>query len=89
MKMASAYLGPESPRPLAVISESYRGHVHCRLPELHASERYSLGAAYEERFFSLLHKYLELGTTDRLCYIGNSKDSIAHRSVIKAIARTA
>ena len=87
--MASAYLGPESPRPLAVISESYRGDVYSHLPQLHASDRYSLGSAYEEQFFSLLHKYLELGTTDKLCYVGNSKDSIAHRSVVQATARKA
>ncbi|KAK7091833.1 uncharacterized protein [Littorina saxatilis] len=77
--MASAYLGPESPRPMAVISEAYRGHVQDRLPLFPTTERYSLGNDYEERFFYLLHKYLELDTTDRLCYVGNARESIADR----------
>nr|KAG5698574.1 hypothetical protein BaRGS_027085 [Batillaria attramentaria] len=75
--MASAYLGPESPRPLAVISESYRGQY--RLPELGGEDRLSLGPEYEEQLFSLLHKYLELGTTDTLCYIGDTRDGLAAR----------
>ncbi|XP_076437987.1 uncharacterized protein LOC143277132 [Babylonia areolata] len=77
--MASAYLGPESPRPLSVISESYRGHVSGRLPRLAALERYSLGEEYEEHLFSLLHKYLELGTTDTLCFVGDNRGGLAQR----------
>lgn len=77
--MASAYLGPESPRPLAVISEGYRGQVEGRLPALDAWDRYSLGPEYEERLFGLLHKYLELGTTDTLCYVGDTRNGLHHR----------
>ncbi|KAL8572472.1 hypothetical protein ACOMHN_005618 [Nucella lapillus] len=77
--MASAYLGPESPRPLAVISESYRGHVRNCLPRLADLERYSLGQDYENHLFYLLHKYLELGTTDSLCYVGDNRDGFAQR----------
>ncbi|XP_025089530.1 uncharacterized protein LOC112561331 isoform X2 [Pomacea canaliculata] len=75
--MASAYLGPESPPPLAVISESYRHHY--KLPVLGSLDCYNLGVQYEDRLFSLLHKYLELNTTDQLCYVGSSKDCMADR----------
>lgn len=75
--MASAYLGPESPRPLAVISERYRGNYH--LPNLNGDDRLSLGPEYEKEFFSLLHKYLELDTTDTLCYIGDTRDGLVSR----------
>lgn len=78
--MASAYLGPESPRPLAVISESYRNQYH--LPQFNSSEQYSLGPEYEKSLFSLLHKYLELDTTDSLCYVGDTKDGLTGRQVI-------
>ncbi|KAJ8322273.1 hypothetical protein KUTeg_000744 [Tegillarca granosa] len=75
--MASSYLGPESPRPLAVISEGYRNHY--RIPMYSEFEKYEFGQSYDEKMFDLIHKYLELGTTDRLCYVGESKGSFAER----------
>lgn len=77
--MASAYLGPECPRPLAVISEYYRTQLQCRLPVLGNWDHYSLGLEYEDKLFNLLHKYLELGTTDSLCYVGDTRHSLHHR----------
>ncbi|KAL8578855.1 hypothetical protein ACOMHN_022148 [Nucella lapillus] len=77
--MASTHFCPEEPRPLAVISESYRDDVKERLPELPAWERYSLGEEYERELFALLHQYLELSTTDTLCYVGDTRDHLVHR----------
>jgi len=77
--MASSFLGPETPRPLSVISEGYQHRI--RLPFVGESEKYLFGNAYDEKLFKLIHKYLELGTTDRLCYVGESKGSFATRIV--------
>lgn len=40
-------------------------------------EQFRFGDIYEENMFSLIHKYLELGTTDRFCYVGEEKGSFA------------
>jgi hypothetical protein len=64
--MASSFLGPESPRPYAVISEGYRNHL--RIPVYGSTEKYDLGKEYDETFYNLLQKYTDLDTTDRFCY---------------------
>ncbi|KAK3784166.1 hypothetical protein RRG08_030956 [Elysia crispata] len=73
--MASAYLGPEIHRPLAVIAESYQTRL--RIPALEEEERYRFGKLYEQKMFSLLHEHLELGTTDKLVYVGDIKGSMS------------
>ncbi|KAH3713074.1 uncharacterized protein LOC127858683 [Dreissena polymorpha] len=73
--MASSYLGPESPRPLSVISEGYQNRY--RIPAHPAWEQYTFGNQYERTLEGLVNKYLELGTTDRMCYIGDTKGSMA------------
>ena len=74
--MATYQLGPESPRPFSVISENYiRRRVD--LPHVPEHERYSFGKGYEEKICQLIHQYLELGTQDRLCYVGDTKGSMA------------
>lgn len=77
--MASSYLGPESPRPLAVISESFQHRF--RLPEYSVSEKFTFGDQYDEMLFQLVHKYTGLGTTDKMCYIGDAKGSLAEALV--------
>ncbi|XP_076456482.1 uncharacterized protein LOC143290834 [Babylonia areolata] len=77
--MASSYFCPEEPRPLAVISEGYRDEVRGQLPELPPWERYSLGEEYEGELFGLLHRYLEINTTDTLCYVGDTRDHLVYR----------
>ncbi|XP_069106157.1 uncharacterized protein [Argopecten irradians] len=79
--MASSFLGPETPRPLSVATEGYQNRYH--IPQLGDSEKYVFGGQYDEKLFTLIHKYLELGTTDRFCYIGDSKGSFAQRIVDK------
>lgn len=73
--MASSYLGPESPRPMAVISESFQNRL-C-IPQYSEYEKYSFGPEYETKMYELVHKYLELDTRDRLCYVGDLKGSLA------------
>ncbi|GFO37401.1 methyltransferase type 11 [Plakobranchus ocellatus] len=73
--MASAYLGPEIHRPLSVISESYQTRL--RIPSLGEEERYRFGKEYETKLFSLLHEHLELGTTDKMVYVGDIKGSMS------------
>ena len=72
--MANCFLGPESPRPLSVISEGFRHQF--KLPVVTTSDR-TFGSDYESMMYKLIHKYLDLGTTDRLCYVGESKGSLA------------
>ena len=38
--------------------------------------RYSFGAAYEQELCNYIHQYLELGTDDRLCYVGPQRGSL-------------
>ena len=73
--MTSSFLGPESPRPLSVISESYRHRFV--LPAVPTSDRYTFGPDYEDTMYKLVHKYLDIGTTDKLCYVGEAKGSFA------------
>lgn len=73
--MASSFFGPESPRPFSVISEGYLNQFV--VPIFPEFERFSFGTSYEEKMYDLIHKYLDLGTSDRTCYIGDSKGSIA------------
>ncbi|KAL4218265.1 hypothetical protein ACF0H5_023001 [Mactra antiquata] len=73
--MAFSYLGPESPRPLAVISEGFQKRF--RIPNFPAWEEYTFGAQYDKHLFQNINKYMELETTDRLCYIGETKGSLA------------
>ena len=72
----SAYLGPETPRPFSVISESYRNKLN--IPFIPEYERYTFGEAYEHKMCELVHRYLDLGTDDRLCYVGDSKGTLAY-----------
>ncbi|KAK2158232.1 hypothetical protein LSH36_174g03055 [Paralvinella palmiformis] len=74
--MANYQLGPESPRPFAVLSENYV-HRHVDIPTLPPSELFSFGDDYERRMCELVHKYMELDTDDRLCYVGDPKGSLA------------
>lgn len=74
-RMASNYLGPEKPRPFALISEEYQQRLD--IPNYPEEDQYRFGDTYEEAMFSLIHTHLELGTTDRLCYIGEKKGSFA------------
>ena len=76
-QMASSFLGPESPRPLAVVTEGYQNRF--LIPYYGESAKYHFGQPYDEQMFTLIHKYLELGTTDRLCYVGDMKGSFAER----------
>lgn len=79
--MASSFLGPETPRPFSVATEGYQNRYH--IPRLGESEKNVFGGQYDEKLYTLIHKYLELGTTDRFCYIGDSKGSFAQRIVNK------
>lgn len=72
--MANCFLGPESPRPLSVISEGFRHQF--KLPVTNPSDR-TFGSGYENTMYRLIHKYLDLGTTDKLCYVGENKGSLA------------
>ncbi|XP_041361282.1 uncharacterized protein LOC121377374 [Gigantopelta aegis] len=74
--MASAYLGPETHKPLSVISESFQKRYN--IPEFDEHEKFSFGQQYEERMYMLIHKYLDLETVDKLCYVGDNKGSIAY-----------
>ena len=73
--MATHQLGPETPRPFAVISE--RGTRTVNIPQIPQDELYSFGPAYQQKMYELVHRYLELGTDDRLCYVGQDKGSLA------------
>ena len=73
--MATNYLGPERPRPFSVISEKYSQFFD--LPESPEYERFSFGRVYEENIIKLIHRYLELGTDDNLCYVGHNRGSLA------------
>ncbi|XP_067935904.1 uncharacterized protein [Watersipora subatra] len=73
--MASNYLGPEIPRPFSLISEEYQQQL--AIPNYPEEDQYRFGQAYEEAMFSLIHTHLELGTTDRFCYIGEEKGSFS------------
>lgn len=79
--MASSYLGPESPRPYAVISEAYRSRL--LIPAYTDHEKYDFGAEYDNTFFNLLQKYTDLDTRDRLCYVGDLKGNFAEKIVNK------
>ena len=71
--MAAYQLGPETPRPFAVLSE---GHVQDRelfLPPSGQPDSYTFGPTYEQQMCQYIHKYLELGTDDKLCYSGEAK----------------
>lgn len=73
--MANYQLGPEAPRPFSVLTEN---HVRCHveLPYIPEHERYSFGEMHEKKMCELIHKYLELDTNDRLCYVGEPKGSL-------------
>jgi hypothetical protein len=73
--MAFSYLGPESPRPYSVISEGFQNRY--RIPRHQAWENFTFGDEYDDHLFSLMNKYLDLETTDRVCYIGDTKGSLA------------
>ena len=73
--MAFSYLGPESPRPFSVITEGFQNRY--RIPIYPAWENFTFGEEYDEQLFSLMNKYLDLETTDRVCYIGDTKGSLA------------
>ncbi|XP_059176182.1 uncharacterized protein LOC131955895 [Physella acuta] len=73
--MASAYLGPERHPPLSVISESFQTKLN--IPTLLPEDMLSFGVEYEKTFYSLVDEYLQLGTTDKLIYIGDTRGSIA------------
>lgn len=73
--MASFQLGPESPRPFSVISETdLRSSL--TLTHVPQRERFDFGPLYERKMCELIHRYLELDPTDRLCYVGNSRGSL-------------
>ncbi|XP_074654441.1 uncharacterized protein LOC141908332 [Tubulanus polymorphus] len=71
----SSYLGPETPRPFAVISESFQDRL--KIPKLPECGTFSFGETYEKRMCELIHRYLELDTFERLCYVGEIKGSLA------------
>lgn len=73
--MASNYLGPEVPRPFSLISEAYQQQL--AIPNYPEEDQYRFGNVYEEAMHSLIHTHLELGTTDRFCYVGENKGSFA------------
>lgn len=73
--MASNYLGPETPSPFALISEQYQQQL--TIPNYPEEDQYRFGQIYEDSMFSLIHTHLELGTTDKFCYIGQEKGSFA------------
>ena len=77
----ASFLGPESPRPLSVISEGYQ--TRYKIPVYPDSDKYIFGEEYDNQLYYLIHKHLELGTTDRFCYVGHSKGSYAERIVDK------
>ncbi|XP_050407541.1 uncharacterized protein LOC126822617 [Patella vulgata] len=72
--MASSFLGPESPKPYAVISESYEPWFN--IPRFTKNDDLSFGEVYEEKMREYLYKYLDIGTTDKICYVGEFRDSI-------------
>lgn len=78
--MASSYLGPESPRPLSVISEGYQQHF--RIPAYPPWENYTFGKKYDEDILQLINKYMQLETTDRLCYIGDTKEGCLAENIV-------
>ena len=71
----AAYLGPESPQPFSVISESRQHRFN--IPPIPDYEKFSFGEAYDTKMFEMIHKYLELDTYHRLCYVGSDKGSFA------------
>ncbi|XP_064651845.1 uncharacterized protein LOC135502746 [Lineus longissimus] len=73
----AAHMGaaPESPRPFSVISEGYQDQLNIPFFD----DRYSFGEAYETRMMELVHRFLELGTDDRFCYVGDARGSLAPR----------
>uniref|UniRef100_A0A0B6Z4B3 Uncharacterized protein n=1 Tax=Arion vulgaris TaxID=1028688 RepID=A0A0B6Z4B3_9EUPU len=73
--MASAFLGPESHRPLAVITESYQTKL--KIPILTGDDKFCFGTEYEKKLYSLIHEHLELDTTDKLVYVGDIKGSLS------------
>lgn len=77
--MAFSYLGPESPRPLSVISEGYQ--TRYRIPNFPPWEAFTFGDQYDTNLFQNINKYMEFETTDRLCYIGDTKGSLAEAIV--------
>ena len=72
--MTTHQLGPENPRPFAVLSE---GHIQHKvsLPYIPEYEKFSFGPDYEKKMCELIDQYLELNTDDQLCYVGDSKGS--------------
>ncbi|CAH1791998.1 unnamed protein product [Owenia fusiformis] len=79
--MSHTILGPEKPSPFSVISEGYQPRY--QFPNIPDYEKYSLGEAYESKMCELVHQYLELGTDDRLCYVGQSLGSLAELLALK------
>jgi len=77
--MAFSYLGPESPRPLAVISEGFQHRF--RIPTYPVWEPLTFGKDYDDNLFNMINKYLDLETTDRMCYLGDNKGSMAEAIV--------
>lgn len=77
--MAFSYLGPESPRPLSVISEGFQTRYH--IPTFPSWEQFTFGEKYDDLLFNLINKYMDLETTDRLCYVGDTKGSMAEAIV--------
>ncbi len=74
--MATHQLGPETPRPFSVISEDHT-KTQLAIPHIPEFELYSFGQGYENQMCKLIHKYLELGTDDNLCYVGQEVGSLA------------
>lgn len=69
-------LGPENPRPFAVLSE-HHVRENIILPYIPDHEKYMFGAEYEKKMCELINYYLELNTHDQLCYVGDPKGSFA------------
>lgn len=74
VKMA-AFLGPETPRPFAVISERYQRDLELVKGEF--PELYSFGEVYEKALCSLIYRAGELNIDDRVAYVGPEKGSVA------------
>ena len=72
--MATYQLGPEAPKPFCCVTEDWTKWMN--IPHIPEYEKYSFGSEYEKMMCHMVHKYLELDTDDRMCYVGDNKGSL-------------
>ena len=70
--MATHHLGPESPSPFSVLSESYTRDP-LALSHIPEYELFSFGDDYNRKLCELIQAHLEIDVDDSLCYVGDVK----------------